>query len=852
MLFSNIYLTNRIKPDDVLERDLVKVFHQVQRLWDNAQDNGVLWSESETEKYFVQPVLEILAWSFAIQVKVREIGDITCPDYTLFRDALSRALGTSHGERSPDFYNRSLAVAEAKHWGRSLDARGETQRDTWKAHANPGHQMVGYLKASGVSWGVLTNGPVWRLYHQLMTGTPTEFYEINLASIFEDVHPEDTPDGDQLALFIRWWRIFHRNAFIPDGTGLSYIERLYEDYIQYGNDVKVRLTNRLIEEAIPSIAEGILLHRYRQFGSGQNAKIDIDDLTSATVNLIYRMLFLFVAEHKGMLPGKESGRQAKGLCAIAKSALDTKKGLHNIYHALINFFRSLYYGDPENNLPPYRGELFDPSRSDFAFLAAHSIPDANMRALFASLTIDGESTVDYECIDGYQLADIGEALLDARITFIELPYGRRELKAKVERQMDMDGQKNSVTRLGNPTIDYLINHTLRNLMDENDHKFTSAMETIVSIRKEHEKNGESQQPDPAYQSLSEVNNGAVEAMLGLRVLDPSMGTGRCLIGVIQYLTDEIICRMQVYHDLHPDIPWDWNPIYVLLDQERKRSQARISRHGFEVKPEEFGDTLLLKRVITLKCVYGVDANPMAVAIAKHNIWLTNFSVGAPFSFLDHHLRHGHAMIGTLVRDVGGSHAQQIREYLAKGVTKALNRIPGSQSELITGRWNSNSYDSFQSAINAYKSLLDLFVLGSLGQPAATDLMDRFGSDMDALYHDSTRHSLTNESHFYHWDIEFPDIFLDLTTYSGQNEPGFHAVISVPRKSFIPGNNPMLQVYLKKHFPMVETLKNSNWYYFAQGLRLLISSGYIAMIMDKKAFVTRAGPLDQVLLRFTDS
>ena len=40
---------------------------------------------------------------------------------------------------------------------------------------------------------------------------------------------------------------------------------------------------------------------------------------------------------------------------------------------------------------------------------------------------------------------------------------------------------------------------------------------------------------------------------------------------------------------------------------------------------------------------------MAVEIAKVSLWLHTFTVGAPLSFLDHHLRCGDSLFGSRVR-----------------------------------------------------------------------------------------------------------------------------------------------------------------------------------------------------------
>src|SRR5258708_13028747 len=54
-------------------------------------------------------------------------------------------------------------------------------------------------------------------------------------------------------------------------------------------------------------------------------------------------------------------------------------------------------------------------------------------------------------------------------------------------------------------------------------------------------------------------------------------------------------------------------------------------------------------MVLKRCVYGVDKNPMAVELAKVSLWLHTFTVGAPLSFLDHHLRCGDSLFGLWVK-----------------------------------------------------------------------------------------------------------------------------------------------------------------------------------------------------------
>ena len=253
-----------------------------------------------------------------------------------------------------------------------------------------------------------------------------------------------------------------------------------------------------------------------------------------------------------------------------------------------------------------------------------------------------------------------------------------------------------------------------------------------------------------------------------------------------------------------------------------------------------------------KCIYGVEANPTTVAIAKHNIWLATLSVGAPFSFLDHHLRRGNALMGTLVRDDFGPDCQPIQDYLAEGVIKALKKLPDTKSQLVTGRWNARQYEVFHNAIEPYHVMLDLSILTSLGHSATRELINRYSSDTGAVYLDPKTKNLTAGIDFFHWDLEFPEIFLEEIKGAVNKDAGFHAVISMPISRLSMNDIKHSEKYLTTHFPTVESLKNTNWYRFAQGLRLLTDSGYLAMVIDQRAFITKSDPLEKVLKRLIDS
>jgi len=83
---------------------------------------------------------------------------------------------------------------------------------------------------------------------------------------------------------------------------------------------------------------------------------------------------------------------------------------------------------------------------------------------------------------------------------------------------------------------------------------------------------------------------------------------------------------------------------------RNEILEQISRQGVKIDESKLTEVNLIKRMVMKRCIYGVDLNEMAVELAKLSLWLDSFTLGAPLSFLDHHLKCGNSLIGTNVGD----------------------------------------------------------------------------------------------------------------------------------------------------------------------------------------------------------
>ena len=93
---------------------------------------------------------------------------------------------------------------------------------------------------------------------------------------------------------------------------------------------------------------------------------------------------------------------------------------------------------------------------------------------------------------------------------------------------------------------------------------------------------------------------------------------------------------------------------------------------------------IIRRMVLKRCIYGVDKNPMAVELAKVALWLHTFTVGAPLSFLDHHLRCGDSLFGSWVKKgidkVQSNHAELAAALMGEEESESASETETSSSE----------------------------------------------------------------------------------------------------------------------------------------------------------------------------
>ncbi len=140
------------------------------------------------------------------------------------------------------------------------------------------------------------------------------------------------------------------------------------------------------------------------------------------------------------------------------------------------------------------------------------------------------------------------------------------------------------------------------------------------------------------------------AILGLKICDPAMGSGHFLVSLVDWLADKVLGAMA---DAEQTVTWADSVYQSPLAAEISKIRTDIIQHSIENNwpyvDEHLQDRHIVRRMVLKRCVYGVDKNPLAVELAKVALWLHTFTVGAPLSFLDHHLRCGNSLFGAWVR-----------------------------------------------------------------------------------------------------------------------------------------------------------------------------------------------------------
>ncbi len=636
-------------------------------------------NEAQTEQQVIHKVLVALGWGDDTLPQVNLSGkrreDV--PDILLFASAAAKAAALPL--KDDQRYRHGLAILEAKRWLRPLD-RGDTIEAT--DPDAPSSQMLRYLSRAdvvsdrAVKWGMLTNGAVWRLYWQDARSRAEEFFEVDLAAALglAGVQHEldDIAPSHALKLF---YVFFQRDAFLPqawDNSGRTFHAYALNEARLYEEKVSQDLGARVFSDIFPQLADALArgdLHAqthevgYGQFKRPQYTAAYLDEVREAALVLLYRLLFLFYAEDRNLLPVRDARYAPYSVRRLREEVRDKvdagtrfSRTLSSIWLNLQGVFTLIDKGDDEVGMPAYNGGLFDRARS--LLLERTNVKDAVMAPIIDALSRRTEDFlrgwINYRDLSVSHLGGIYERLLEYSLVHEVQAADSYKDKPEINRILAAPASFARKVSGSYYTHDDLVRLILRESVG------LLATERMDAFEVHIKKMGKKGSVNPGDWDTIDALDPASQ-ILELKICDPAMGSGHFLVALVDYLADRVLEAIATATQLVGAQPWSahlvesgrlWqSPVLQRMVAIRRSIKKTAKDHGWAVTDAQLDDRQIVRRMILKKTIFGVDKNPMAVELAKTALWLHTFTVGAPLSFLDHHLKIGDSLHGEKLPDV---------------------------------------------------------------------------------------------------------------------------------------------------------------------------------------------------------
>ncbi len=755
-------------------------------------------NESQTEDDLIWPILNRLGWAQSLrQQNLAPRGREDVPDGLLFGDGAAKVRANAFPEEWRR-YQFGLALVESKRWRRPLDRRSGRRGE----ETAPSTQMLRYLRrvedltTGKLRWGMLTNGGRWRLYYQGARSVSEQFFEIDLTTVLAI----PGHDGGLFALSeeeCRHWLkvfalVFGREAFLPTPSdSRTFHQRALAEGRFYEDRVAANLSNLVFGQVFPELARSI---------AAAAPAAPLQEVREAALILLYRLLFILYAEDRDLLPVRDRRYEDYGLRERVRGDVGRRKDRNDTFSdsaarywsALDDLCRAIDEGDRSIGLPPYNGGLFDAERTPL--LTTIRLGDAVIANVIDALsferTAEGRKYINYRDLSVQQLGSIYERLLEHEIV---REGGRIKIRPNV---FARKGSGSYYTP--DDLVGLIIRETVGPLVARHTEAFRARAEELAKgARPEDYRLGALKRLDPA------------ERLLELKICDPAMGSGHFLVSLVDYLADQVIAAMA---EAEAIVSWgDYiSPLGGRIEAIRNTILGNAEERGWTVDPAQLDDRHIIRRMVLKRCVYGVDKNLMAVELAKVSLWLHTFTVGAPLSFLDHHLRHGDSLFGSWVR--GGIdkaalwgkplllHEPMRRAMSAAAQMQVIEGLTDAEiaeaerSELIFEgvRDMTEPLDAFLAFIHAIdwldpkakedKKALHAFFDGQFGDPVQIALGKAAvvnGRAEAARFTEllAKARELIEEEHFFNWQVAFPGVWS--IWESAKLTGGFDAIIGNP-------------------------------------------------------------------------
>jgi hypothetical protein len=503
-------------------------------------------------------------------------------------------------------------------------------------------------------------------------------------------------------------------------------------------------------------------------------------------------------------------------------------------------------------LPPYNGGLFEPQHAPL--LTRVALPDWVFSRVLDRLSVirkPGEEPrwINYRDLSVQQLGAIYEGLLERSV----------EVRDGVVAPVHDDRLRHDIGAYYTPEelVRLVTQEAMAPLLAERRAAFSAAVARVRGDRRSVEdKCTDLRRFDPA------------EAFLALKVCDPAMGSGHFLVSLVDWLADQILSATVEAADEAAE--WVYrSPLTDRIAEERARIEAAAALHGWPLRAEQLDDRHIVRRLVLKRVIYGVDLNQLAVELAKLSLWLHSFTVGAPLSFLNHHLRDGDSLFGAWVADleaVTSGAGKRARAGMllahpieqARASAQAMARIEElTDADIAEVSESASLFEEMERETAPLRAFLDCWLAldwlpiesGKTKRREREQLIDAWidggggdpvevaqgkparGNDaaaLDRLLNDAR--AIATQRHFLHWQPAYPGVWEAWTGPTPHG--GFDAVIGNPpyvrQEQLAP-----IKRALKARYAAYDGVADLYVYFFEQALRLLRPGGRFAFTVTNK-------------------
>jgi len=813
-----------------------------------------------------------LAYARLRKIVDRAGGDLTDPAVArerllrpILRDVLGFHLGAGADRIHGLWHSAETEAAGEPPLVLCYCGAADEDLDAGRGHANPTHRLHAAMARADLRWSLLATPERLRLVRPTGEGPRGAYLEVDLAGLAESDDPES---------FAAFHRLLSSSSFLPSPEGARPIDEIEKESRRHAEKVSDDL-KRAVFEAAASLISGLLADAEARGLIASREALSDDEIRAfrdAALVALYRILFILYAEARDeRLAENRVYRDAYSIHALRETLLadpvrawpENRSGL---WQRLLATFLIFDEGLPRisryENIPARGGDFFDATTPEGGLLAAARLPDRTVAALLTDLTTTagqhgvGRERISFRELDIEQLGAVYEGLLEfeprvAGATTLEVrvqgktfalappellrlvrekglalkgelavvagtaaealhpdaPAPEDEVAEDADPEYEeedagdeagdeeTDGAEDKGVKKGAPCL------LLRRLERGDFHFVPSAA---------RKGSGSFYTPLPLVRDLvrhavgPQLEGRTAAEIESLRVLDPACGSGHFLVETMRVMGQALHRAYVEAHDgkapehFRSTSTQGWDADWRSPDDQARaaNSEARA----------------WCKRRIAERCLFGVDLNPTAVALARVALWIESLAGDRPLTYFEHHVRCGNSLLGTWLDRLGHpplpslgkeqitrpiyqvtveapvreriARAAELRRIIDDTPAEALLRQSIDPESVAERDFKERQQREAETILAEAKLLFDLRAAAAF-IPAIWAEFSGLGfalnafaaGELDAFARKRPWwpefEVVRSRERFFHWELEFPEVFL-----SG-DRPGFDAVLGNP-------------------------------------------------------------------------